>query len=75
MYIMLLIFLLATCPIEGQFLTTDCYGINATCSVPNPARICDLPQCVCPRGQVIDTAGKTCISGTECSKCIKYKVI
>ena len=47
----------------------DCAGINATCENPNPAAICDLPQCVCPQGQVIDTDAGACIDGTECRKC------
>ena len=71
---MLLVFLLVTCPVEGQFYTANCYGENATCSDPNPGLLCDRPQCVCPRGQVIDADGKTCINGTECSKYIKYEV-
>ena len=61
-------FLLVTCPVEGQFHTTDCYGENATCSDPNPGLRCIVPKCVCPRGQVIDADGKTCINGSECSK-------
>ena len=62
--------MLVTCPVEGQFYTANCYGENATCSDPNPGLLCNRPQCVCPRGQVIDADGKTCINGTECSKYI-----
>ena len=60
--------MLESCSIEGQFYNTNCQGTNATCSDPNPAIVCDPPQCVCPRGQVIDTVAKVCINGTECSK-------
>ena len=62
-------FLLVPCPIEGQFYTIDCFGTNATCANPNPPVVCDFPQCVCPRGQVIDEVTKTCINGSQCSKC------
>ena len=62
------LFLLVTCPVEGQFYTTDCFGANATCSNPNPPEVCDIPQCVCPQGQVTDAVGKACINGTDCSK-------
>ena len=64
----ILLFLLVACPIDGQFYTSDCFGMNATCDDPNPPAICDLPQCVCPQGQVIDTDARACINGSECSK-------
>ena len=62
-------FIVESCSIEGQTYTIDCFGINATCSNPNPPMKCDFPQCVCPRGQVIDEATNTCIDGTQCRKC------
>ena len=66
--VIMLLILLVSCPIEGQFYTADCFGTNATCSNPNPPALCDYPQCVCPQGQVIDTNAKACINGTDCSK-------
>ena len=62
--------MLVPCSIEGQFYSDDCEGANATCSDPNSKTFCDVPQCVCPRGQVIDTVANVCINGTECSKYI-----
>ena len=64
-------FLVPSCPIKGQFYTTDCYIANATCNDPNPVAKCNYPRCVCPRGQVIDEATNSCINGTQCRK---YKI-
>ena len=69
-----LLFLLVPCAIEGQFYSDDCEGANASCSDPNSKIVCDVPQCVCPRGQVIDTVANVCINGTECSKYIINKI-
>ena len=59
---------LVSCSIKGQVLTIDCFGNNATCSNPNPSVICDVPQCACPKGQVIDEAKSACIDGAKCRK-------
>ena len=59
---------LVSCSIKGQVHTVDCFGTNATCSNPNPPVLCDVPQCVCPKGQVIDEAKSACIGGAECRK-------
>ena len=56
------------CTIKGQIHSADCSGANATCSNPDPQSKCDSPQCVCPKGQVINDAMDACISGTECRK-------
>ena len=65
-------FLLVPCPIRGQIHTTDCFGANATCSNPNPPVTCNVSQCVCPRGQVIDEDENTCMNGR---RCCKYKYV
>ena len=66
------LFLLVSCPIEGQFYTAACFGTNATCSDPNPPVICGNPQCVCPSGQVTDEVARACINGSECSKILLF---
>ena len=54
--------------ILGQiYVTSGCYPNNPTCDNPNTPILCDVPRCVCPRGQVIGRDGLRCINLSSCS--------
>lgn len=62
-------FSVPACPVKGQFRTADCSLVNATCNDPYPVKTkCDYPQCVCPKGQVINEDTNACVYGAECRK-------